>query len=65
MNKEHRNSVLPDGTVPDEEILETLRHSSVPVTRSPRRADRDRVLAAPGEDVPPVHEGPEQPSEGT
>ncbi len=64
MNKEHWNSVLLDGTVPDEEILEMLRHSYVLVARSLRRADRDRVLAALGEDMPPLYEGPEQSSEG-
>lgn len=52
MNKRHWNSVLLDGTVPDDEVLEMLRHSYVLVARSLRRADRDRVLAVLGEDAP-------------
>ncbi|OOC55388.1 MULTISPECIES: MmcQ/YjbR family DNA-binding protein [Nocardiopsis] len=54
MNKKHWNSVLLDGTVPEDEILEMLRHSYVLVARSLRRADRDRVLAVLGEDAPRV-----------
>ncbi|MGW5878493.1 MmcQ/YjbR family DNA-binding protein [Nocardiopsis terrae] len=52
MNKRHWNSVLLDGTVPDDELVEMLRHSYVLVARGLRRADRDRVLAVLGEDAP-------------
>ncbi|WP_017570868.1 MmcQ/YjbR family DNA-binding protein [Nocardiopsis halotolerans] len=52
MNKRHWNSVLLDGTVPEDEILEMLRHSYVLVAGSLRRADRDRVLAVLGDDAP-------------
>ncbi|MFI6574513.1 MmcQ/YjbR family DNA-binding protein [Nocardiopsis sp. NPDC050513] len=52
MNKRHWNSVPLDGSVPDEEILEMLRHSYVLVARSLRRADGDRVLAVLGDDAP-------------
>ncbi|MEV6817475.1 MmcQ/YjbR family DNA-binding protein [Nocardiopsis dassonvillei] len=52
MNKKHWNSVLLDGTVPEDEILEMLRHSYVLVAGSLRRADRDRVLAALGDGAP-------------
>lgn len=56
MNKKHWNSVLLDGTVPEDEILEMLRHSYVLVAGSLRRADRDRVLLALGDDAPQVGE---------
>ncbi|NKY97418.1 MmcQ/YjbR family DNA-binding protein [Nocardiopsis alborubida] len=52
MNKKHWNSVLLDGTVPEDEILEMLRHSYVLVAGSLRRADRDRVLAVLGDGAP-------------
>lgn len=52
MNKRHWNSVLLDGTVPDDEVREMLRHSYVLVAGGLRRTDRDRVLAALGEAVP-------------
>ncbi|WP_116244049.1 MmcQ/YjbR family DNA-binding protein [Nocardiopsis sp. FIRDI 009] len=52
MSKRHWNSVLLDGSVPDDEIAEMLRHSYVLVARSLRRADRDRVLAVLGDDAP-------------
>lgn len=54
MNKRHWNSVLLDGSVPDDELVEMLRHSYVLVARSLRRADRDRVLAVLGEDTPEI-----------
>lgn len=54
MNKRHWNSVLLDGTVPDDELVEMLRHSYVLVAGSLRGADRDRVLAVLGEDTPEV-----------
>ncbi|WP_433699922.1 MmcQ/YjbR family DNA-binding protein [Nocardiopsis sp. CA-288880] len=52
MSKKHWNSVLLDGTVPDDEVAEMLRHSYVLVASSLRRADRDRVLAVLGDDAP-------------
>jgi predicted DNA-binding protein (MmcQ/YjbR family) len=58
MNKRHWNTVLLDGTVPDDELLEMLRHSYVLVARSLRRADRDRVLAVLGDDSPEVGTAP-------
>ncbi|GAB3688686.1 MmcQ/YjbR family DNA-binding protein [Nocardiopsis oceani] len=54
MNKRHWNSVLLDGTVPGDELVEMLRHSYVLVARSLRRADRDRVLAVLGEQTPEI-----------
>ncbi|GAA1458843.1 MmcQ/YjbR family DNA-binding protein [Nocardiopsis exhalans] len=63
MNKRHWNSVLLDGSVPDDELVEMLRHSYVLVARSLRRADRERVLAVLGESSPPLGEGtPEVPT---
>ncbi|GAA1072226.1 MmcQ/YjbR family DNA-binding protein [Nocardiopsis metallicus] len=63
MNKRHWNSVLLDGSVPDDELVEMLRHSYVLVARSLRRVDRDRVLAVLGEGAPPLGEGaPEVPA---
>ncbi|WP_017582884.1 MmcQ/YjbR family DNA-binding protein [Nocardiopsis valliformis] len=63
MNKRHWNSVLLDGSVPDDELVEMLRHSYVLVARSLRRADRERVLAVLGEGTPPLGEGtPEVPT---
>ncbi|MFD3685202.1 MmcQ/YjbR family DNA-binding protein [Nocardiopsis sp. NPDC058631] len=52
MSKRHWNSVLLDGTVPDDEIAEMLRHSYVLVASNLRRVDRDRVLAKLGEEPP-------------
>ena len=54
MNKRHWNSVLLDGTVPGDELVEMLRHSYVLVARSLRRADRDRVLAVLEEQTPEI-----------
>jgi predicted DNA-binding protein (MmcQ/YjbR family) len=65
MNKRHWNSVLLDGSVPDDELVEMLRHSYVLVARSLRRADRDRVLAVLGEDDPPLGESTPPPGEDT
>jgi len=53
-DKRHWNSVLLDGTVPDDELLEMLRHSYQQVVARLRRADRERLLAALGEDAPPL-----------
>lgn len=54
LNKKHWNTVLLDGSVPDDELVEMLRHSYERVASGLRRADRDRVLAALGDDLPPV-----------
>jgi predicted DNA-binding protein (MmcQ/YjbR family) len=53
-DKRHWNSVLLDGTVPDDELLEMLRHSYQQVVAGLRRADRERLLAVLGEDAPPL-----------
>ncbi|GAA3974290.1 MmcQ/YjbR family DNA-binding protein [Thermobifida alba] len=53
-DKRHWNSVLLDGTVPDDELLEMLRHSYQQVVARLRRADRERLLAVLGEDAPPL-----------
>ncbi|MEY9214232.1 MmcQ/YjbR family DNA-binding protein [Thermobifida halotolerans] len=52
-NKRHWNTVVLDGTVPDDELLEMLRHSYQQVVAGMRRADRERLLAVLGEDTPP------------
>ncbi|MFW5416466.1 MmcQ/YjbR family DNA-binding protein [Nocardiopsis sp. CNT-189] len=52
--KKHWNSVDLDGSVPDDEIAEMLRHSYERVVAGLRRADRDRLLAVLGEDLPPL-----------
>ncbi|WP_017540107.1 MmcQ/YjbR family DNA-binding protein [Nocardiopsis halophila] len=54
LNKRHWNTVPVDGGVPDEELAEMLRHSYERVVAGMRRADRDRLTAALGEDLPPV-----------
>ncbi|MBB6118836.1 MmcQ/YjbR family DNA-binding protein [Nocardiopsis algeriensis] len=51
MDKRHWNTVSLS-EVPDDEILEMLRHSYVLVARGLRKADRDRVLAALGDGIP-------------
>lgn len=56
MSKRHWNSISLDGTVPEDEVLELLRHSYVLVAGNLRRADRDRVLAALGDGMPQVEE---------
>ncbi|WP_017556646.1 MmcQ/YjbR family DNA-binding protein [Nocardiopsis baichengensis] len=57
LNKRHWNTVPVDGVVPDEELAEMLRHSYERVVAGMRRADRDRLTAALGEDLPPVPGG--------
>ncbi|MBB6173365.1 putative DNA-binding protein (MmcQ/YjbR family) [Nocardiopsis mwathae] len=54
MNKRHWNSVALDGTVPDDEVVEMVRHSYVQVVKGLRRADRDRLLAVLGDGTPPL-----------
>ncbi|PSK96300.1 putative DNA-binding protein (MmcQ/YjbR family) [Murinocardiopsis flavida] len=58
VNKKHWNSVLLDGTVPDDEIVEMLRHSYERVVSGLRKADRERLLAVLGTDLPPVPDPP-------
>ncbi|KUP96491.1 hypothetical protein AC529_12110 [Thermobifida cellulosilytica TB100] len=53
-SKRHWNTVLLDGTVPDDELVEMLRHSYQQVVAGLRRADRERLLAVLGEDAPPL-----------
>jgi len=52
--KKHWNSVRLDGSVPDDELAEMLRHSYELVVAGLRRADRDRLLAVLGDDLPPL-----------
>lgn len=56
MNKQHWNTVDLDGTVPDDELVEMVRHSYVRTLAGLRKADRERLLAVLGEDVPPLPE---------
>ncbi|MDA2803303.1 MmcQ/YjbR family DNA-binding protein [Nocardiopsis suaedae] len=54
LNKRHWNTVALDGTVPDDELAEMLRHSYERVVAGMRRADRDRLTAVLGDDLPPL-----------
>lgn len=54
MNKRHWNTVSLDGSVPDDELAEMLRHSYVRAVAGLRKADRERLLAVLGDDVPPL-----------
>ncbi|MDT0331667.1 MmcQ/YjbR family DNA-binding protein [Nocardiopsis lambiniae] len=54
MNKDHWNTVVLDGTVPEDEVLEMLRDSYTLVARGLRKADRERVLAVLGDDLPEI-----------
>ncbi|MDA8372490.1 MAG: MmcQ/YjbR family DNA-binding protein [Nocardiopsaceae bacterium] len=54
LNKRHWNTVALDGTVPDDELVEMVWHSYRRVVSGLRRADRDRLLAVLGDDMPPV-----------
>ncbi|TDQ55416.1 MmcQ/YjbR family DNA-binding protein [Actinorugispora endophytica] len=56
-DKRHWNTVVLDGTVPDDELLEMLRHSYQRVVAGLRKADRERLLAVLGEDAPPPPSG--------
>jgi predicted DNA-binding protein (MmcQ/YjbR family) len=44
-NKRLWNTVLLDGTVPDDELVELIRHAWEQAVRGLRKADRDRLLA--------------------
>lgn len=54
VNKSHWNSVLLAGAVPDDEIVEMLRHSYQRVVEGLRKADRERLLAVLGTGLPPA-----------
>ncbi|GAB3206380.1 MmcQ/YjbR family DNA-binding protein [Marinactinospora thermotolerans] len=54
LDKRHWNTVVLDGTVPDDELLEMLRHSYLQVVAKLRKADRERLTALLGEDTPPL-----------
>ncbi|MFC3997135.1 MmcQ/YjbR family DNA-binding protein [Nocardiopsis sediminis] len=54
LNKRHWNTVMLDGDVPDDELVEMVWHSYRQVAKGLRKADRDRVLAVLGEDMPPT-----------
>ena len=43
MNKKHWNTVVIDGSIPDEEVLEMIDHSYERVIAGLRKADRDRL----------------------
>ncbi|MQA86376.1 MAG: MmcQ/YjbR family DNA-binding protein [Streptosporangiales bacterium] len=45
-NKRHWNTVVLDGSVPDEEVVEMIDHSYECVLEGLRRRDRERLLAA-------------------
>ncbi|MGH3327193.1 MAG: MmcQ/YjbR family DNA-binding protein [Streptomycetales bacterium] len=45
-NKQHWNTVLLDGSVPADELVEMVEHSYERVVAGLRRGDRDRLLAA-------------------
>ncbi|MFC4560525.1 MmcQ/YjbR family DNA-binding protein [Nocardiopsis mangrovi] len=54
LNKQHWNTVMLDGDVPADELVEMVWHSYRQVAKGLRKADRDRVLAVLGEDMPPT-----------
>ncbi len=43
MNKKHWNTVLLDGTVPDDEILEMVDHSYGLVVKGLKKAEREQL----------------------
>ncbi|APU16506.1 MULTISPECIES: MmcQ/YjbR family DNA-binding protein [Actinoalloteichus] len=51
-DKRHWNTILLDGTVPDDELVEMTVHSYQRVVAGLRKADRDRLRAVLGDDVP-------------
>lgn len=57
VNKRHWNTVVLDGTVPDDELIDMLRHSYERVVAGLRVADRERLLAVLGEERPPIGSG--------
>jgi predicted DNA-binding protein (MmcQ/YjbR family) len=50
LNKRHWNTVTVDGTVPDDEIREMIRHSYDLVVKGLTRAARDELAALPDAD---------------
>ncbi|WP_067962992.1 MmcQ/YjbR family DNA-binding protein [Nocardiopsis trehalosi] len=52
LDKRHWNTVVLDGGVPDDEVVEMVWHSYRQVVKGLRRADRDRLLAVLGDDMP-------------
>ncbi|AOS64680.1 MmcQ/YjbR family DNA-binding protein [Actinoalloteichus hymeniacidonis] len=53
-DKRHWNTIVLDGTVPDDELVEMTVHSYQRVIAGLRRADRDRLTAVLGQDAPPL-----------
>jgi predicted DNA-binding protein (MmcQ/YjbR family) len=47
-NKRLWNTIVLDGTVPDDEVAELIRHAWEQAVASLRKADRDRLLRRPG-----------------
>ena len=43
LNKKHWNTISSDGTVPDDEVLEMIRHSYALVVKSLKKADREAL----------------------
>lgn len=43
MNKKHWNTVILDGTVPDDEIIEMIDHSYDLVVKGLKKADREKL----------------------
>lgn len=43
MNKRHWNTVMVDGSIPDDEVLEMIDHSYGLVVKGLRKADRERL----------------------
>lgn len=50
MNKRHWNTVLCDGSIPDDEIREMIDHSYRLVVKGLKKADRDRLTLPPAID---------------
>ncbi|ASO21713.1 putative DNA-binding protein (MmcQ/YjbR family) [Actinoalloteichus hoggarensis] len=53
-DKRHWNTILLDGTVCDDELVEMTVHSYRRVVAGLRKADRDRLRTVLGEDAPPL-----------
>ena len=46
MNKKHWNSIILDGSLPDDLVAEMIDHSYDLVVKGMKKADREKVLAA-------------------
>lgn len=46
MNKKHWNTVVSDGSIPDEEIIEMIDESFQLVLKGMKKSEREKVLAA-------------------